>query len=173
MSDKIKTFLAIIFFISALVFPLIGLAVGWWKWDIMTGFLIMAVVFVAFCLLGVLMLMWVKDLSWFSVSLPYIFSALYGFLPDAVPLSVDDAAVTSIGALFTFGLSLRKNPDTPKWIFIPLIGAELYALFGGTIPGGFDEALIDSIALIIAWVGMRQGAKAEIERGEVVIETGE
>ncbi len=163
MTDKIKTLLALMFFISALIFPVAGLIFGFIQQDILTGFLLMAAIFLGFCLLGVLMLNWVKDLSWFAVGLPYIFSALYGFLPDTIPFSADDAAVTTVGALFTYGLSLRKNPNTPKWIFIPLIAAGLYALVGGTIPLGFDEALVDLIALLIAWAGMRQGQPADTD----------
>jgi len=158
MSDKFKTLLAILFFSAALTLPLVGLAIGWWKWDLLAGFLLMTVVFMAFLLLGVAALMWVKDLSWLSVNLPYIFGSLYGFLPDTIPYTVDDAVVTSIGAIFTFGLALRKNPDTPKWVFIPLAAAGIYALLGGTIPGGFDEAFVDILALVIAWIGMRRGA---------------
>jgi hypothetical protein len=124
--------------------------------------LIMIVVFLFFIVLGVATLIWVKNLSWVSVSLPYVFSALYGFLPDTLPFSLDDAAVTSLGAVFSYGLSLRKNPDTPKWVFIPLIASGLYALLGGTIPGGFDEAIVDILALVIALIGTRRGIKKEI-----------
>ena len=162
MADKLKTLLATLFFLAALTFPLVGLAVGWIQWDFPTGFLIMIVVFLFFIILGVATLIWVKNLSWISVSLPYVFSALYGFLPDTIPFTLDDAAVTSLGAIFSFGLSLRKNPDTPKWIFIPLIASGIYALLGGAIPGGFDEAIVDILALVIALIGARRKAETQI-----------
>jgi hypothetical protein len=162
MADKLKTLLAILFFLAALTLPLIGLAVGWIRWDLLTGFLIMVVIFLFFNVLGVATLLWVKNLSWITVSLPYVFSALYGFLPDTIPFSLDDAAVTSLGAIFTFGFSLRKNPDTPKWVFIPLIASGFYALLGGTIPGGFDEAIVDILALVIALIGTRRRAETQL-----------
>ena len=156
MSDRVKSIMAVLFFMGALIFPIIGLIVGWWKWDATAGFIIMAATFVMMCVIGGLFLLSVKDLTWVSVYIPYIFSALYGFLPDAIPLSIDDAAATTAGAIFSFGLALRKNPQTPKWIFIPLLAAGIYALAGGTIPGGLDEAIIDILALIIAVIGSRQ-----------------
>jgi len=162
MSDRLKSILAVLFFIGALIFPIFGLLVGWWKWDAMTGFIIMAISFVLLCLIGGFLLFSVKDLSWVSVYIPYTFSALYGFLPDVIPFSVDDAAATTAGAIFSLGLAIRKNPETPKWIFIPLLAAGAYALFGGAIPGGFDEAAVDILALIIAVIGTRQGEKKQM-----------
>jgi hypothetical protein len=162
--------LAVLFFVGALVFPIIGLIVGWLKWDALVGFIIMTAIFLVMCVVGGLLLFSVKDLTWVSVYIPYIFSALYGFLPDAIPLSIDDAAATTAGAVFSFVLALRKNPQTPKWIFIPLLVAGIYALAGGTIPGGFDEAIVDILALIIAWIGTRQGEKkAELEEPKVEV----
>ena len=170
MSDRSKSILAVLFFVGALIFPIIGLIVGWLKWDALVGFIIMTAIFLVMCVVGGLLLFSVKDLTWVSVYIPYIFSALYGFLPDAILLSIDDAAAKTAGAVFSFVLALRKNPQTPKWIFIPLLVAGIYALAGGTIPGGFDEAIVDILALIIAWIGTRQGEKkAELEEPEVEV----
>ena len=156
MNDKAKIYLAILAFITALIFPLVGLLVGWWKWDVTTGILLMAGIFVAFSLIGSVILLRVRDLNWSGVFLPYIFGAIYSIFPDAVFLSLDDAAATSVGALFSFVLAIRKYPGIPKWMFIPLIAAGIYAVFGGAIPGPLDEFLIDASALLIAWLGTRQ-----------------
>ena len=84
-----KTLIAILCFLSALILPLVGLLVGWWKWDVTTGIWMMGGIFLVLCILGSLALLRIKDLSWIGVYLPYIFGAAYGFLPDAIPLSVD------------------------------------------------------------------------------------
>ncbi len=163
MSDRMKTLIAILCFLSALILPLVGLLVGWWKWDVTTGVWMMGGIFLVLCILGSLVLFRIKDLSWLGVYLPYLFGAAYGFLPDAIPLSVDDAAATSTGAILSALLALRKQPKTPKWIWIPLLAAGIYALAGGFIPGPVDEFIVDATALGIAWLGTRQGEpKAKI-----------
>jgi hypothetical protein len=54
----------------------------------------------------------------------------------------------------------KKQAGTSKWVFIPLLAAGLYALLGGFLPGPIDEFIVDSIALILAWVGTRRKSKA-------------
>ena len=157
MSDRSKTILAVLFFIGALILPFAGLIIGWWKWNPQTGIFIMAGMFLAMFVIGGMLLTRVKDISWLTVSLPYVFGALYGFLPDFIPFSVDDAAATTAGAIFSFVLALRKNPDTPKWVFLPLVAAGIYAFWGGYIPGPVDESLVDVLAIIIAGIGASQG----------------
>lgn len=156
MSDRVKTFTAILCFIAALILPLIGLLFGWWKWNVTTGIWMMGGIFVALTALGGLILLQVKNLSWLGVYMPYIFGAAYGFLPDAVPLALDDAAATTAGAIFSALLTLRKQPGTPKWIWIPLLAGGIYALAGGFIPGPVDEFIVDAVALGLAWLGTRQ-----------------
>ena len=156
MSDKTKITLAVLSFLSALILPLVGLFVGWWKWDMTTGILFMVGVFMLLSVIGSLFLFRVKELSWSGVFLPHIFGAVYGFLPDAVALSLDDAATSSAGAILSVILAFRKQPDTPKWIFIPLIAAGIYTLFGGALPGPLDEFIVDALALVFAWLGTRQ-----------------
>jgi uncharacterized membrane protein YccC len=56
-------------------------------------------------------------------------------------------AVT-FGAIFSFLLALRRNPNTPKWVFIPLIIAAAYTFFGGIIPGGLDEIIVQILAFL-------------------------
>jgi hypothetical protein len=167
MSDRAKGLVAALFFILALILPLIGLGIGWWKWDIQTGLLIMVATFILLFCFGVLLLFRITNLSWLTVSLPYVFGALYTVMPDVIPFSVDDAAATTAGAIFSFTLALRKVPDTPKWIFIPLLAAGIYTLVGGTLfPGPMDEALVDIFALILAWLGARRTPALEAELGE-------
>jgi hypothetical protein len=48
-------------------------------------------------------------------------------------------------------LALRKQPDTPKWAFIFLVGAGIYTFFGGFIPGPLDEFFVDAAALLLTW----------------------
>lgn len=156
MSDRLKVVLAVILFLAALILPLVGLLIGWWQWDVKTGILIMAGVFILLSIIGVLLLSRVKDLSWLGVYLPYIFGAAYGFLPDAIPLSIDDAITTSTGAILSVLLAIRKQPKTPKWILLPLLAGGIYTLFGGVIPVPVDEFLVDAAALVIAWLGTRQ-----------------
>jgi len=157
MHDKLKTILAGFFFVAALILPLFGLFIGWWKWDLSTGFILMLGIFIILCITGILLLLRVKDLSWIAVYMPYVFGSVYGFLPDSIPFSLDDAAATTAGAIFAFVLALRKQPKTPKWIILPLVAAGIYAFWGGTLPGPVDEFLVDALALVLAWAGTRQG----------------
>ncbi len=159
MADKIKTFFALLFFGAALFVPLLGFGYGWWRWDIQIGLLIMVATFAIFFLVGVITLWQVRDMSWLTTSLPFLFGGLYTVLPDVIPFQVDDAAAATAGALFSYALALRNSAQTPKWVILPLLGAALYALLGGSLPGPFDEIIVDLVALLIAGVGTRQGAK--------------
>ncbi|MBE9524513.1 MAG: hypothetical protein IMY76_05405 [Chloroflexi bacterium] len=164
MSDRLKTIFAVICFLSALILPLINLVIGWWRWDAKIGLILMMVGFFIPLIAGGWALYRVQDLSWLTVGLPYVFGGLYTVLPDAIPLlPVDDAAATTAGALLSYALALRKQPDTPKWIFLPLLAAGVYAFFGGTIPGPIDEALVDVVAFAIAWIGVWRGRKSTID----------
>jgi hypothetical protein len=160
MADKFKTILAFLLFLGSLVLPLFGFLVGWQRWDATTGLILMFVIFLIMIILGSLVLLRMKDLSWLSVYMPYIFGTVYSFLPDTIPFSVDDAAATTAGAFFSYLLVQKKQAGTSKWVFIPLLAAGLYALLGGFLPGPIDEFIVDSIALILAWVGTRRKSKA-------------
>ncbi|MEN8173382.1 MAG: hypothetical protein ABFS03_10940 [Chloroflexota bacterium] len=161
MSDRFKTIFAVFCFLCALILPLINLAIGWWRWDAKVGLILMIAGFIIPLAVGGISLYRVKDLSWLTVSLPYVFGGLYTVLPDTIPLlPVDDGAATTAGALLSYALAFRKQPETPKWIFLPLLGAGIYAFFGGTIPGPIDEAFVDIVAFVIAWIGVRRGGKS-------------
>lgn len=161
MRDQIKTGSAILSFAAGVTFPLIGIVTsaasifGWIDTNPWVGIVISVATFGLFFALGGALLVWVEDISWFTVSLPYLFSTIYTLVPDLIPFQLDDAAAMTVGALLSASLAIHKNPKTPKWILIPLLGAAIYTFFGGTIPGPIDEVLIDFLALLVAGFGFR------------------
>ena len=159
MSDRIKIVVAVVLFISALVLPLMGLGIGWYNWDVETGLVLMGVIFFTFFILGGLTLFRVRDLSWLTVSLPYLFGIGYTLSPDLIPLGGDDAAVTAVGSVMAYFLALQKDPRTPKWIIIPLLLAAAYTLIGGPIPGGLDEIIVNVLAVGLAGYGINRATK--------------
>ena len=159
MGDRIKIFIAVVLFIAALVLPFVGLGVGWYTWDVETGIYIMIGTFFALFILGGIVLFSVRDLSWLTVSLPYLFGMGYTLSPDLIPLGGDDAAVTAVGSVMAYLLALRKDPRTPKWIIIPLLLAAGYSLIGGPIPGGIDELIVNVLAISAAGYGVNRATK--------------
>ena len=165
MADKLKTVLALISFALGVTLPLIGVvatvasAMGWIETNAWVGVGVAVATLLIFFLVGVLLLASVKDLSWLSVALPFLFSALYSWIPDFILFSIDDAAVMTAGAIFSAFLAIRKNPNAPRWVALPLIGAAIYTFFGGTLPGPIDEMLVDILALVVAVYGANQGGK--------------
>jgi len=161
MSDKIKIFLALVSFTLGVTLPLVGVAaaiaswLGWIKTNPWLAVGAAVVTLFVFFFIGVTLLAWTKDLTWLTVSLPYLFSMVYTLLPDFIPFSIDDAAAMSAGAIFSAFLAIRKNPDTPRWVILPLIGSAVYTFFGGALPGPIDEMLVDILALLIAVYGAR------------------
>ncbi len=153
MSDRAKIILALIFFIGAVTLPLVGVATfigsifGWLSLDYQTSLIFFVLALVAL-VMGTLLLVSVQKLSWTTVSLPYVTSAVYSILPDLIPGGVDDAAVMLAGSVFSFILGLRRDPKMPKWVILILIAAAIYSIFGGAIPGPLDELVVD----VLAWV---------------------
>jgi hypothetical protein len=164
MSDRLKTALALILFVIAVLLPVVPLAAlvaSLFDWIELNPWVAGGALVVAFMLpftLGAGMLFWVKDPSWITVYLPYLFGAAYTFLPDLIPFSVDDAAAMTAGAIFSAWLAIRKNPAAPRWVLLPLMGAAIYTFFGGALPGPIDEALVDLLALLIAGYGSGSGS---------------
>lgn len=167
MSDRLKIFLALVFFIAAIVLPLMGLGIGWVNWDIETGLVLMGVIFLAFFILGGVTLYQLEDLSWLTVSLPYLFGLGYTLSPDLIPLGGDDAAVTAVGSVMAYLLALRKDPRTPKWIIIPLLLAAGYTLIGGPIPGEIDELIVNVLAVSIAGYGINLNSRKDKNNSEL------
>jgi len=155
MNDSEKTRLAIATGAMGILFPVVGLILGWSIKGFKTGLLIAGVLFGVFFLFSLLFLAQVRNPSKFVVALPFLMGALYNILPDALPLGLDDAAAGVLGGLLTFLLWLRRQPNTPRWIVIPLVLAGLYALVGGFIPGPLDELLVFGAAGLTAWLGGR------------------
>jgi len=130
MMDKFKLVLAGLLLVLSLVLPMLGLLFGWWYWDAFSGILLMVGTFLILIIFSGFLLLSIKDISWFSVFLPYIFGTVYGFLPDSIVFSLDDAVALTAGAIFTHALTIRKQPGTPRWIILPLLAAGGYALIG-------------------------------------------
>jgi len=162
MSDKIKTLLALVCFALGVTLPLVWVAasvasvLGWIDTNAWIGVALAVATLLIFFLIGVALLASVKDLSWLTVSLPFLFSSLYTLFPDLIPFSIDDAAAMTVGAIFSAFLAIRKNPDAPRWIILPLLGAAGYTLVGGPIFGPLDEMLVDILALLVAAYGARR-----------------
>ena len=161
MGDRLKIFLALVFFSAALLLPVVGLGVGWYNWDLETGLWMMAAIFVALFALGGLTLWRVQDLSWLTVTLPYLFGMGYTLSPDLIPLGGDDAAVTAVGSVIAYALALRKDPRTPKWVILPLLGGAAYIFFGGPIPGALDELLVNGLAVALAGYGINRATQED------------
>ncbi len=145
MPDQTKTCLSVLAYISMFVLPGVGFLIGWIGWDIRTGIVIASILFAVFFLLGGIFLAIVGNLSWISVSLPLIGATIYSISPNFLPSPIDDTIVMAAGAMLTFVLWLRKQPETPKWIIFPLLMSSLYTLVGGFIPGPVDELIVTAI----------------------------
>lgn len=151
MTDKTKTCLAVVLYVAMFVLPIVSLAIGWIGWGFRPGAIAALTTFAVCFLLASLFLAAVNDLSWMFVALPFTMAVLYTVLPDFLVGPFDDGIVLSAGALMTFGLWVRKQPDTPKWIVLPLIAAGVYTfLAGGVIPGPVDELVVAIIGTGIA-----------------------
>ena len=159
MNDRNKTWLSLVFFFSALLFPLAGLLAGWLAIDFKTGLLIGGITFGFYFMIVGLFLTSVKIPSWFAVWLPYLVSIFYTVMPDFVPGPLDDAAAVLIGSILSFFLWIKKQPDTPKWIAIPLISTTAFIILGGFIPGPFDEFIITAILAGTAIIGGYFGSR--------------
>ena len=144
--DKKKGCLSGVFFILSFIFPVISLFIGWisggWKVGAIAGL----VTFAVFFLLGSVFAIWIETPSWFTIMLPTIAGLTYGILPDTIPLRFDDAAAAAAGAILSFALALKQYSDLPKWTIIPWLGAAVYTLVGGLIPGPVDEIFVGLIS---------------------------
>lgn len=168
MTDQRKTCLSVLAYFSMIILPAVGFLIGWIGWDIRRGIITALILFTIFFLLGGGFLATVKKLSWFAVSLPLIVATIYTILPDFLPGPIDDTIVMTTGAMFTFTLWLRKQPETPKWIIFPLLMASLYTLVAGIIPGPVDQLIVTAIASGTAIFGTLQSGQQskQISGGE-------
>lgn len=142
MSDQIKSCLGMLLFTSTFILPLVGLAIGWIGWDLETGAIIGLVTFTILFLLAGTLLISIKDPSWVTASVPFVFGLCYSLLPDFIPGTIDDGIAFTGGSILSFVLWHKKKPDIPKWIVLPLLAGGTYTFIGGLIPGPFDELIV-------------------------------
>jgi len=174
VTDGTKTRLSVLLYASMFVLPVVSLAIGWIVWDLRVGAVAALVTFTTCFLLAGVLLATVEDISWFAVSLPFALGVIYAVSPDFILGSFDDAAVISAGALMTFALWVRKQPDTPKWVVFPLLVSGLYTLVGDAIPGRVDELLVAIISAggsgYAAWRRFEHGRELPAIEGQGSIE---
>lgn len=174
VTDGTRTRLSVLLYAFMFVLPVVALAIGWIVWDFRAGVVAALAIFALCFILAGVLLATVKDISWLAVGLPFALGVSYVASPDWILGSLDDAVVISAGSLMTFALWLRKQPDTPKWIVIPLLFAGVYTLVGSAIPGPVDELLVTVISAgTAAYGGARKqlpGSDAPLEEGADFIE---
>jgi hypothetical protein len=180
MKDRIKGYLAILFFALALVLPLIGLLAGGVRWDWEQGSLalkawdwrvsiLVAVATFAVCFaLGTAFALWVRRPAWPEILLPFASGIAYS-ITNVIPLPFDDVLVAVAGALTSYVMTLRRYKAAPKWIVAPPLAAALYTLVGEFIPGPVDELAVSTLAAIVSSVaaarsGRRAKAKGDPQR---------
>ena len=146
MNDRRKSCLSILFFLFALMLPLVSLFAGWIGWDLKTGVLAGLITFALFFILGGIFATLTEEPSLLEVSLPFIAGVLYSVV-NFLPLPFDDVIVACAGAILSSALFLRSYTNAPNWVVIPLIVSALYTLVGEFIPGPVDEILVGIISL--------------------------
>ena len=156
MTEKAKKRLALLFLLSASVFPFVVLVTSWAGWDGQIGGIAALATSALFFLLGCISLLSVQDMSWPTVSLPFLAGTLHAILPNSIVGPFDDAAAAVAGAVLAFVLARKKEPGIPQWVLTPLLTAGLYTLIGGAIPGTIDEYLVSAIGLGITSYGVRR-----------------
>lgn len=181
MRDRIKGYLAILFFILALVLPLISLIAGgirWdWdrgnfvlkEWDWRVSILAAAIAFAACFALGIAFALWVRRPAWPEILLPFFSGMLYSVL-NVIPLPFDDVLVAIAGAITSYVMALRRYTDAPKWIIAPPLAAALYTLVGKFIPGPVDELAVSVLAAIASSVAAGVSARRAKAKGTLQTE---
>ncbi|MCA1954779.1 MAG: hypothetical protein LDL12_06470 [Anaerolinea sp.] len=151
ISDRSRTCLSAFFAGATLILPLVALAIGWLGWNFRTGAIAGLITFVVLFLVSGVLLATVRVPSWWTVFAPAVLGLFYTMLPDFIPSALDDAAVFTAGVLLSFTLWMRKQPETPRWVIIPMLAASLYALIGGFLPGPVDEMFVGLVGLGAAY----------------------
>jgi hypothetical protein len=163
MKDRVKGYLAFLFFILALVLPLIGLLAGgvrwdWeqssfvlkeWNWGV--SILVAAITFVVCFALGIVFALRVQKPVWIDILLPFASGIVYS-IANVIPLPIDDVLVAGTGAITSYVLALRRYTAAPKWIVAPPLAAALYTLVGEMVPGPVDELAVSALAAIVSSV---------------------
>jgi len=99
--------------------PPIALAVGWIGWDWKVGAIAALVTFATAMSPAAGLALLIREPSWMGVLAPFLAGCLYGFLPDFIPIPIDDAAAVAAGACVSLLLAWRVtvrslNPPSPS-----------------------------------------------------------
>lgn len=175
MKDRILAWLAILFFLSALILPLLSLGAGLITWDWETASLgwspyynlwvgvAAAIAAFAVCFtLGLLLALRVQRPIWPEILLPFATGIGYSVL-NIIPLPIDDAVVSIGGALASYSMATRRYDQVSKWAMAPTLAAALYTVAGEFVVGPVDELVVGAVAAVassvIAGVSSRRAAK--------------
>jgi hypothetical protein len=161
LTDSSKACLSLFYFACAIILPIIGFLIGWQGWDIKTGGFVALATFGVFILFSGLFIAIVQSPSWVMVATPLIIGILYAAFPDPVLGPFDDVAMNLGGAVVTFMLWIKKQPNLPRWIILPLLATGVYAAAGYFIPGPLDEAIVALVAVTIAGIGAASASPSE------------
>jgi hypothetical protein len=179
MKDRVKGYLAILFFILALILPLIGLIAGgihWdWEqstfalkeWDWRVSILAAAITFVACFALGIVFALRVQKPAWLDILLPFVSGIVYS-VTNVIPLPFDDLLVAGAGAITSYVMAVRRYTAAPKWIVAPPLVAAVYTLVGEFVPGPVDELAVSALAAIVSSVAA--GVSARRAKGKTTTE---
>ena len=163
MQDRIKGYLSILFFILALVLPLVSLIAGGIEWDWEQGsfalkewdwrisVLAAAIAFALCFALGIVFALWVRRPAWIEILLPFVSGIVYS-VTNVIPLPFDDILVAGAGAITSYVLAMRRYTAAPKWIVAPPLVAAGYTLVGEFVPGPVDELAVSALAAIVSSV---------------------
>jgi len=160
MKDRILAWFSIVFFVAALVLPLLGLGAGLITWDWKTaslgwsrqynlwvGIAAALAAFVLCFTAGILLALRVDRPIWPEILLPFVASIGYSVL-NIIPLPIDDAVVSIGGALVSYGMATKRYERMSKWALAPTVAAAIYTLLGEFVPGPVDELAVGAVAAI-------------------------
>jgi hypothetical protein len=149
-SDSQKSCLSCASASAAFVLPLPIFVVMWivtenWRYGLLAAF----IAFFGYLTGATIVVSTIREPSAFMVWVPFTLGAAYTAMPN-LPLPFDDAAVATAGAIATFALWMRRQPDVSKAVVIPLLFAALYTLVGEFIPLPVDELIVSGIGVASA-----------------------
>jgi len=181
--DKMKLIAACILFVLAIIVPLlifvggggitiVQMAANQADTNVLSNILVIVgiagVAFLIFVGSALFLLFRMKNMPWLAAGLPFLFGTAYtasiaDLVPDIVPVitKMDDGAAVTFGAIFSFLLALKRDERTPKWVLIPLLIAAVYTFFGGVIPGGLDEFIVQGLSFLVYAYGITRPHPSE------------
>ncbi|MCA9897324.1 MAG: zinc ribbon domain-containing protein [Anaerolineales bacterium] len=111
--------------------------------SVQTGIVVGIGTFLAFFIIGTLLLATAPVPSWLMVFSPFLVGLGYAVLPITPFMPVDDVLVVAAGGLVSYAIALRTYTDLPKDIIVPILGAAVYAIVGEYIPTPVDDLLVN------------------------------